>query len=241
MQTFSDTMEQGDVTVFEPSHQAAEALNVLKEKWLRPESAKNCLKGLSQDDLTWLSLEFLSDYDSINERNIPFSDDLFGVDEFAEARVCDLVNRLKLLLEAGLDPNHIVDEDNPIWECQYTAPVHDLNARFLRLLLEHGGNPCISVEARGEDLYSYINYKMGHEPYQLETLIPCFLMLSAFGGILYSGVCPVFMNEGHEIDELKEIEKLEWDFGPFLEATERQECYTLHIYNAETGEEIGHY
>ena len=228
--------------MFKPSQLAAEALNVLKEEWLRPETAKNCLKGLSPDDLTWLSLEFLSDYNSINEReSIPFSDDLFGVDEFAEARVCDLVNRLKLLLEAGLDPNHIVDEENPIWECQYITPVHGLNARFLWLLLEYGGNPCICVESRGEDLYSYINYKMGNEPDQIETLTPCFLLLSGFGGVLYGGACPVVMNDGHGIEELKRIDKLEWGFGPFLEAPERQDCYTLHIYNAETSEEIGHY
>ena len=228
--------------MFKESNDAVEALRLLQEDAIQKEKLENKLIGLSQDDLTWLSLEFLSDYDAINELEfIPFSDDLFDTEEKAETRVIDLESRMKMLLEAGLDPNHIVDEDNPIWECQYTTPVHDLNARFLRLLLEHGGNPCISVEARGEDLYSYINYKMGHELYQLATLIPCFLMLSAFGGILYSGVCPVFMNEGHEIDELKEIEKLEWDFGPFLEAPERQECYTLHIYNAETGEEIGHY
>ena len=228
--------------MFKESNDAVEALRLLQEDAIQKEKLENKLIGLSQDDLTWLSLEFLSDYDAINELEfIPFSDDLFGTDEKAETRVIDLESRMKMLLEAGLDPNHILDEDNPIWICQYVTATHNLNARILRLLLQYGGDPCITTEPRGEDIYSYVNYKMGNETDQIETLIPYFLMLSGFGGRLYGGICPVVMNDGHSLEELKEIEKLEWDFGPFLEAPERQNCYTMYIYNAETGEEIGHY
>ena len=132
--------------MFEPSERAKEAESILTADSFSPDEAKEKLTGLSKDELTWLSQSFMQYAHNLFYWHDELDSSLHPEnDAYIESVAVDLEKRLCFLVDAGLDPNHVVDEENPIWNFQYIADEHYLNARLLRILLEHGGNPNIRV------------------------------------------------------------------------------------------------
>lgn len=156
--------------------------------------------------------------------------------------------RLRIMIDSGLDPNHVFDGENPIWDFQYITEEHCLNARLLRILLEHGGNPNIDPEEDGEygiNLYEYVDIAVYHNKEGIDRAIPYLLMLTAFGGKTRDGKRYFVMTEGHAIEELKKIEKLVWDCNSSsihkIEEKIGTNNVEIHVFNRETQEEIAHY
>ena len=169
-------------------------------------------------------------------------------DAYIERIAVDMEERLHALIDAGLDPNHVFDDENPIWNFQYITEEHCLNARLLRILLEHGGNPNINPgEDEWDDLniYEYVDIAVFHNEEGIDRAIPYLLMLTAFGGKSRNGRCYFVMTGEHRIEELKEIEQLVWDCDSTTIHKVEDKLFSnqieIHFYNRETNEEIAYY
>ena len=63
---------------------------------------------------------------------------------------------VELLLKHGADPNLVCDEENVLWDLQYSSDDEDedeIRLAIVRLFLENGANPHLKVD--GEDLYHW--------------------------------------------------------------------------------------
>lgn len=230
--------------MFEPSAQAKSADDLLRADPFLSDKAKEQMIGLSKDELTWLSLSF-GDY-AYNK--FYWDDDLDSSlhpenDSQIENAVADMEERLCTLISMGLDPNHVLDEENPIWFFQYTLNEHYLNARLLRILLEQHGNPNINPYEDDLDdlnLYEYITQKILFDDEGRDRAIPYLMMLAAYGGKNRYGNNYFILKGDHKIEEFKEIEKLDWTY----ECTKREKEKStvteviIHIFNRTTKEEI---
>lgn len=134
------------------------------------------------------------------------------------------IDRIKLLLEAGLCPNTVVDSENCMWLTQYVNK-KDLGATILRMLLESGGNPNLEVD--NDQLFEYITFKVLYEECDplWYTVFQCFLVLLAYGGCWRDGSIPFRMVGDNKIEIFKNFERYVrgWDW---------------HIYDVKTGEDV---
>ena len=63
---------------------------------------------------------------------------------------------VELLLKHGADPNLVCQEENVLWDLQYSSEnveEDEIRLSIVKLLLENGANPHIQIE--GEDLYHW--------------------------------------------------------------------------------------
>ncbi|MBR0406655.1 MAG: hypothetical protein IJI53_01315 [Clostridia bacterium] len=232
----------------EPSEKAKQAEALLRSDTFSVDEARKKLTGLTQDELTWLSRSFMDFIHSLFFYHDELDSSMHPEnDAFIESVAADMEKRLLALIDAGLDPNHMYDEENPIWFFQYITDEHNLNARLLRILLEHGGNPNVNHADDAWDdsnIFEYVDQKIIHDPEKREQMIPYLMMLAGFGGKTRDGDNFFTMTGNHKIEEFKLIEKLCWT----VESSEYEKeknlfviCVSIHIFNRETGEEIAHY
>lgn len=153
-----------------------------------------------------------------------------------------LLDSLYLLLEYGLDPNTIVDDQNVLWNTQWIdAP--NVGAAALRLLLENGGNPNHFIPAEHETLFDYLAFKVSYDEYSHEWLytVQCWLVLMAFGGCWDDGQIPLTMLGGNNVDVFKSFEDFDYSIEPLPQEPGKYGCWIMHIFRIENSEEVARY
>ena len=152
-----------------------------------------------------------------------------------------LVESLKMLLQFGLDPNVSVHGDNAIWYTQY-VDIPNVAASAMRLLLEHGGNPNITVDDDPERLFEDIDDKVFEDAYVygFEYVVQCWLVLLAFGGQSKYNVNPIKMMDGYKIDIFKDFENYDYVFGSVYEEEDKRNRFAMLIFDKRTRMVVAH-
>ena len=151
-----------------------------------------------------------------------------------------VVTALEILLEYGLNPNHFIDGENPMWNTQWMdAP--NVGACALRLLLEHGGDPNLLTEYDPETLFEYVAFKVAEDVDGKNYLciVQCWWVLLAYGGCYRDGSIPIAMLKDKDVSIFKDFER----FYFIIERGAPKNIYDwkMHIYDRETREEVAQY
>ena len=153
-----------------------------------------------------------------------------------------VVDAIRLLLEFGLDPNIIVNDDNVMWNAMWIdAP--NVAASVMRLLLENGGNPNHLIPAEHETLFEYIAFKVSYDEYTHEYFhtVQCWLLLMAYGACWRDGNIPITMLGEKTVDIFKDFELYDYEIEPLPQEPGKYGCWIMHIYNIATHEEVARY
>ena len=153
-----------------------------------------------------------------------------------------VVDAIRLLLEFGLDPNIIVNDDNVLWNAMWIdAP--NVAASVMRLLLENGGNPNHLIPAEDETIFEYIADKVSYDEYTHEYFhtVQCWLLLMAYGACWRDGNIPITMLGEKTVDIFKNFELYDYDIEPLPQEPGKYGCWIMHIYNINTKEEVAVY
>ncbi len=153
-----------------------------------------------------------------------------------------IIGAISLLLEFGLDPNTIVDDDNVMWNSMWIDAPH-MAASVLKLLLENGGNPNHFIPSEGESLFEYISFKVSYDEYTHEYFhtVQCWLLLMAYGACWQDGEIPIKMLGGKTVEIFKDIDLYDYEIEPLPQEPGKYGCWIMHIYNVETTEEVAVY
>lgn len=153
-----------------------------------------------------------------------------------------VVEAIKLLLEFGLDPNIIVNDDNVMWNAMWIdAP--NVAASVMRLLMENGGNPNHFIPAEHETLFEYIAFKVSYDEYTHDYFhtVQCWLLLMAYGACWRDGNIPITMLSKNKVDIFKNFELYDYEIEPLPQEPNKYGCWIMHIYNTTTQEEVARY
>ena len=153
-----------------------------------------------------------------------------------------IINAIGLLLDFGLDPNTIVDDENAMWNTMWIdAP--NVAASVMKLLLEKGGDPNHRIRAEEESLFEFIAFKVSYDEYTYEYFytVQCWLVLMAYGGCWRNGEIPITMLGENSVEIFKDIEKFDYEIEPLPQEPGKYGCWTMHIFNKETNEEVAVY
>ena len=153
-----------------------------------------------------------------------------------------VVKAIELLLEFGLDPNTIADDDNVMW-CTMWIDAPNVAASVMKLLLENGGNPNHFKRSEGESLFEYIAFKVSYDEYTHDYFhtVQCWLLLMAYGACWEDGSIPLTMLNGKTIDIFKDYEFYDYRIEPLPQVENMYGCWIMHIYNRDTQEEVARY
>ena len=158
---------------------------------------------------------------------------------------------LKLLLDYGLNPNKVYCDEEPyndggniLIALQFVENGY-LGADCMALLLEHGGNPCISVnhyhlasEIYGDIGLWFFNAEGPWERYRFDLDMHYFMVLAGFGGRFSNGEGLIDMCEGHDVSELKEHRNF---YYGGIESDRSNDHYEICFFDKETNFEVGRY
>jgi len=153
-----------------------------------------------------------------------------------------LVESLRILLDYGLDPNIVVDDENVMWQAQWIdAP--NVGPAALRLLLENGGNPNHLIPAEGESLFDYIAFKVSYDEYMHEYFhtVQFWLVLMAYGGCWRNGSIPLTMLGDNKVEIFKAFESFDYTIEPLPQEPGKYGCWIMHIFRTDTNEEVARY
>ena len=149
---------------------------------------------------------------------------------------------LALLLDFGMNPNEIVNEDSNeenLMEMLKGVDYKDCAGRCIRILLEHGGDPNLIIDDKS--LMSTIDFDVVFDVgygYDLPQVVQCWLVLIGFGGRLEDGRLPVKMSDGYKPEIFKDFEKFKWSVSHMEPSPVIPEGWRLHIYENDTGIEV---
>lgn len=153
-----------------------------------------------------------------------------------------ILDSISLLLEFGLDPNEIFEDENPMWNSMWIdAP--NVGAAVLRLFLENGGNPNHCIPPDHETLFDYISFKVSYDEYFHDYFftVQCWLVLMAYGGCWSDGMIPLIMLGDNSVEIFKNFELFDYEIEVLEQVAGRYGCWIMHIFNKESGEEVARY
>ena len=153
-----------------------------------------------------------------------------------------VVKAIEVLLEFGLDPNTILDNDNVLWSAMWIdAP--NVAASVMRLLLENGGDPNHFIPAENETLFEYIAFKVSYDEYTHDYFhtVQCWLLLMAYGACWRNGEIPITMLGKQSVEIFKEFEQFDYEIEPLPQEPGKYGCWIMHIFNIHTLEEVARY
>lgn len=143
----------------------------------------------------------------------------------------------KLLLDYGLDPNAIIDEDN-IMEMLLYVDNEYVAADTIALLLEHGGNPNLIVD--GESIFQQIDFGIWFDAVELyirwryDAWVHIWMVLLAYG-CEDSGI-NVFRE--YNSDTLFDLKKLRGHRNYYYGLSYENGDRVIHIYDKKTFWEV---
>ena len=191
--------------------------------------------------------------DELSELAIAFTDDCFceyraALDDKVESVTIEnmhsnyVVEAIKMLLEFGLDPNIVIDEDNVLWNAMWIdAP--NVAASVMRLLLENGGDPNHVIPGDPETLFDYIAFKVSYAEYTHDYFytVQCWLVLMAYGACRHNGKIPITMHGKQSVEIFKEFEQYDYEIEPLPQEPGTYGCWIMHIFNIHTKEQVARY
>lgn len=153
-----------------------------------------------------------------------------------------VVKAIEVLLEFGLDPNTISNDNNAMWNTMW-IDTPNVAASVMKLLLEKGGNPNHIIPAEGESLFEYIAFKVSYDEYTHKYFhtVQCWLVLMAYGACWRNGKIPITMLGKNSVEIFKEIERYDYEIEPLPQEPGKYGCWIMHIYDKETNEEVAVY
>ena len=153
-----------------------------------------------------------------------------------------VIDAIKMLLEFGLDPNTIFDNDNVMW-CTMWITAPNVAASLMRLLLENGGDPNHFMPSEYETLFEYIAFKVSYDEYTHEYFhtVQCWLVLMAYGACWRDGGIPIAMLGKHSVEIFKNFEQYDYEIEPLPPEPGKYGCWIMHIFNIHTREEVARY
>ncbi len=146
---------------------------------------------------------------------------------------------ISLLIEFGLDPNLIVNYENPIWSARFIdAP--NIGASVLRLLLENGGDPNHFYPSDNITIFDYIygNVCLDELDFDYDHTVQYWLVLMAFGGRDSNGNLPLVMLNGNSVEIFKNFELYDFWLEAPLQGSNQKAHWIMHIYHVDTKEEV---
>lgn len=152
-----------------------------------------------------------------------------------------LYDVIKLLLDHGLDPNAIVDEDN-IMEMLLYVDNEYVAADTMALLLEHGGNPNLNMD--GQSVFGMVDFEVWFGSveqalrWRYDVWVHVWMVLLAYGGKIAGKEQIVQAFLEYESNALFDLQKFKnhrnYYFGLSYEDNERK----IHIYDKKTFWEV---
>ena len=153
-----------------------------------------------------------------------------------------ILNAIALLLEFGLNPNTIVEDENVMWNTMWIdAP--NVAADVLKLLLENGGDPNHLIPSERETIFEYIAFKVSYDEYTHDYFytVQCWLILMAYGACWDNGEIPITMLGDNTVDIFKNYQMYTYEIEPLPQEPGKYGCWRMHIYNIETREKVAIY
>ena len=184
---------------------------------------------------------------------ISFTDDCFceyrdALDPEVESETIEnmhsnyIIEAINMLLEFGLDPNAIFDNDNVLWNAMWIDSPN-VAASLMRLLLENGGDPNHFIPAEHDTLFEYIAFKVSYDEYTHDYYhtVQCWLVLMAYGACWRNGEIPLTMLGNKSVEIFKEFEQFDYEIEPLPQEPGKYGCWIMHIFNIHTREEVARY
>ena len=153
-----------------------------------------------------------------------------------------IIEAINMLLEFGLDPNAIFDNDNVLWNAMWIDSPN-VAASLMRLLLENGGDPNHFIPAEHDTLFEYIAFKVSYDEYTHDYYhtVQCWLVLMAYGACWRNGEIPLTMLGNKSVEIFKEFEQFDYEIEPLPQEPGKYGCWIMHIFNIHTREEVARY
>ena len=150
-----------------------------------------------------------------------------------------IIEAINMLLEFGLDPNAIFDNDNVLWNAMWIDSPN-VAASLMRLLLENGGDPNHFIPAEHDTLFEYIAFKVSYDEYTHDYYhtVQCWLVLMAYGACWRNGEIPLTMLGNKSVEIFKEFEQFDYEIEPLPQEPGKYGCWIMHIFNIHTREEV---
>lgn len=150
-----------------------------------------------------------------------------------------IIEAINILLEFGLDPNAIFDNDNVLWNAMWIDSPN-IAASLMRLLLENGGDPNHFIPAEHDTLFEYIAFKVSYDEYthNYYHTVQCWLVLMAYGACWRNGEIPLTMLGNKSVEIFKEFEQFDYEIEPLPQEPGKYGCWIMHIFNIHTREEV---
>ena len=225
--------------MFEPSERMKRLYELLSQIPPEYDAARRMLEAEKpgEEELAWLAAELVND--TFGE----YGDWLYnGAAVAAPGKLHRdyLYQVIELLLEQGLNPNVVLDdEENAMFLLRYTDGP-DVAAKIMRLFLEHGGDPNLYgasdnlVSDIEFDMYEYGEYKKPRDEHRVQLT----MILQAYGGHWPENRENVtyMMQNGNKAEIFKEFEKYDYFCGDA-----EGHLGDIHIFNKATGEIVADY
>ena len=195
--------------------------------------------NLTKEELAALAIDFV---DTCMDEYLNSIDTKYKFEK--RGNLCNdyIIRAIELLLEFGFDPNAIIDDDNVMWNTMYIKNPN-VAATVFRLLLENGANPNLWIPGEPETIFEYIDFKVSYDEYTHEYFhtVQCWLVLMAYGACWTNGEIPLTMLGGNSVEIFKNFELYDYEIEELPQIPGRYGCWIMHIFNAETREEVAVY
>ncbi|MBQ8314057.1 MAG: hypothetical protein IJX84_12745 [Clostridia bacterium] len=156
-----------------------------------------------------------------------------------------MLEALECLLEHGLDPNVLYDEDtnksNIMSELRFVENGY-IAADSLALLLSHGGNPSIQIDGTSlirdinTDLLLDLNNQIDRT--RFDALVHYWMVLVGYGAKLEDGSESIDMCPGHDVSELKKHR--DFYYGA-IHSDRSNDHMKICFFSKHTNWEVGRY
>ena len=170
----------------------------------------------------------------------------------------DFVDRIRLLLDADLDPNIIVDETFCVDGLQYGYTDYHLDAA--KMIFDRCGLPHAETEDGDESFFSWIRSKVDYNYYNCEFMVKLYLLCCAYTTeetylqfnqnlcreMFDPRACYTSGNEACTPLQLtaeifKEIHRFDFSVEMLPQETGHYGCWRLHIFDRESRIEVATY
>lgn len=170
----------------------------------------------------------------------------------------NFLEQIRQLLDAGLNPNIIVDETLCVFDLQYGYTSYHLDAA--RMIFDRCGLPGIKTDDGEESFFSWIATKLNYNYYNCEYIVKLYLLCCAytteetylhFSPNLYAEMfdpcaCYTSVQETHTplyltAEIFKDIHKFDFSVEMLPQKKGHAGCWRLHIFEKESKIEVATY
>lgn len=146
-----------------------------------------------------------------------------------------LEEELRLLLDAGLEPDTDADYENVLWYLP-EVDLADVAPRCLHLMLEHGADPNRIFPAELESLYNRVSFGVSFDRYTQRSYVQCWLLLMGYGGYdEFGGILPE-LRPGLTAEIFRDIDRWDYQVLPDTDPDAAPGSWHMYIFDRESRE-----